>query len=85
MTDQPHLDSRDVRFFHPADPGSPPTIADLRQIQRVAWETGHATGEEAGKLAERDRIERILLRYTGPHARVSAVLTAIRSGEEPTK
>ncbi len=48
MNNQPHLDSRDVRFFHPADPGSPPTIADLRAIRREAFLAGYASGLDAG-------------------------------------
>jgi len=78
------MPNRDTDHTHPdrepIDPGGT-SLDDLRAVQRAAWETGYATGQIDGEAKERKRIAGILSRYKGSHARISAVLAAIRSGE----
>lgn len=100
MNNQPHLDSRDVRIY-PADPGSPPTIADLRAIRREAFLAGYASGLDAGAdiaqteisalvyergiADERARVVRIVEKLLPGTLAKTEILRAIRSGEEPPR
>lgn len=100
MNNQPHLDSRDVRIY-PADPGSPPTIADLRAIASTAHRAGLASGYETGQRAaqteidslayergiadERARVVRIVEALLPGTLAKTEILRAIRSGEEPPR